>query len=84
MTSLFFRDVERQARRMGDMIQRLDVDTLKLVCLRGGGAYVRARTTCLDCSNTARCLQWLDAPLSDGARPTFCPNLSLLEECTRE
>jgi hypothetical protein len=69
---------------MGDMIQRLDVDTLKLVCLRGGGDYVRARTTCLDCSNTTQCLRWLDASSPDGARPTICPNLSLLEESSRE
>ncbi len=83
MSAPFFRQVERQARRMGDMIDRLDVDTLELACLRQGDAYVEARTTCFDCANTASCLQWLEASPADAARPTFCPNLALLESCKR-
>jgi len=68
---------------MGEMIRRLDVDTLKLACLRGGDGYVQARTTCFDCSNATRCLQWLDASSPDAGQPTFCPNLPLFEECKR-
>lgn len=84
MAAPIFRQVERQARRMGDMINRLDVDTLKLVCLRHGAAYVEARTNCFDCANTASCLQWLDASTADAERPTFCPNLPLFESCKRD
>ena len=45
MTAPIFRQVERQARRMGDLINRLDVDTLKLVRQRHGEAYVEARAS---------------------------------------
>lgn len=79
---LFFRDVERQASRMGELIQRLDVDTLKLVCRDEGKAYAQARTTCFDCSNATKCLQWLDDATGE-ASPTFCPNLPLFASCKR-
>ena len=38
-----YRHVECQANRMIDMIQRLGVDTGKLVRLEQGGAYAEAR-----------------------------------------
>lgn len=84
MTAPIFRQVERQARRMGDLINRLDVDTLKLVRQRHGEAYVEARANCFDCANTALCLQWLDASPVDAQQPTFCPNLPLFQSCKRD
>jgi hypothetical protein len=83
MNVLLFRDVERQARRMGEMVERLDVDTLKFVCLRDGESYARARTTCFDCANTAQCLSWLDASPRGAEPPTFCPNFPLFDSCKR-
>ena len=81
MTLTLFRDVERQATRMGQMMRRLKVNTLKIACADEGKAYVEARITCFDCGNSTRCLAWLDARESDDASPTFCPNLQLFEEC---
>jgi hypothetical protein len=84
MKTPFSRNVERQAVRMGEMIQRLDVDPFVLAYLREGDGYEEARMTCFDCSNTARCLKWLNASAPNAEPPTFCPNLSLFEFCKRE
>jgi hypothetical protein len=83
MKTTFSRDVELQDLRMGEMIDRLDVDTLKLARLREGDRYEEARMTCFECSNTAQCLKWLQASVPDVEPPTFCPNLSLFEFCRR-
>ena len=42
-----FRHVERQATRLADMMQRVEVDTTKLVRQRMGDAYAEARTKCI-------------------------------------
>ncbi len=78
-----FRLVERQARRMHELMDRLKVDAGKLVRLEDGAAYARARTRCLDCDKTENCLKWLEA-LEDTAaqRPDFCANLELFESCS--
>lgn len=81
MNSPVERQTERQARRMREMIERLNVDTAKLARL--GDVHSQARTTCLSCRNTAECLTWLDAAEHDAAPPTFCPNLMLFEKLTR-
>jgi hypothetical protein len=83
MTSPPFSSIARQAERMREMIDRLDVDTIKLACLGEGASYVQARLKCLDCSNTERCFQWLETSPPNAERPTFCPNLSLFESCKR-
>jgi hypothetical protein len=77
-----FRRVERQARRMHTMMERLDVDPVALSRLRQGDAYCEARTRCLFCGTSERCLRWLDNPAA-GMRPEFCPNLPLFESCKR-
>ena len=79
-----YRRVQRQAARMPEMMQRLNVDPGKLARLRRGNAYVEARARCLSCSAKNRCLQWLDSPEQTGERAEFCPNLALFEACKRE
>jgi hypothetical protein len=74
------RNVARQATRMSQMMHRLNVNTLKVACVREGQAYVQARLTCFDCAIAAHCLDWLDAAPGD-AQPTFCPNLPLFVQC---
>jgi hypothetical protein len=74
-----FRRVERRARRMHDMMERLDVDPGMLARLRCGDAYAEARSRCLFCGTSDRCLRWLDQPTRAGKRPEFCPNLTLFE-----
>ena len=79
-----FRRVERQARRLHEMMERLDVDPRQLVRLRAGDAYAEARATCLFCGTSNKCLRWLDDLRQAGKRPEFCPNLSLFEACKRK
>lgn len=76
-----FRRVERRAHRMHAMMERLDVDPVALARLRQGDAYAEARTCCLFCGTSDRCLRWLDDPVAPGERPEFCPNLPLFEAC---
>lgn len=78
-----FRHVERQARRLNDMIEKLDVDTLSLIRLRQGDAYAEARTKCLHCTNAAECLEWLENWPNGGEPAAFCPIITLLEGCRR-
>lgn len=79
-----YRRVERQARRMHEVMERLDVDVGALARLRQGDAYAEARTRCLFCGTSDRCLRWLDDPAQAGRRPQFCPNLALFEACARK
>ena len=60
--------VERQAGRMHEMMKRLDVDALALVRQKNGEAYTEARTRCLSCEESVRCLRW-----RSGLLP--CPSL---------
>jgi hypothetical protein len=76
------RTVERQARRMAEIMERLDVDPAKLARERGGEAYAEARARCLQCSWAHECLLWLDGNPA-GNQPTFCSNLPLFERCKR-
>jgi hypothetical protein len=68
---------------MHAMMERLDVDPVALVRLRHGDAYAEARTRCLFCGTSDKCLRWLDAPKTASKRPEFCPNLSMFEACKR-
>ena len=78
------RDVERRARRLHDMMERLDVDGAALARLRDGEVYAEARASCLSCTTCQECLRWLDDPANAGSRPSFCPNLPLFEACKRK
>lgn len=77
------RHVERQASRLSEMMERLDVDPVALARLEGGDAFMRARTECLHCRNAAHCLYWLEAQCRDAPLPEFCPNLPLFMRCKR-
>jgi hypothetical protein len=78
-----FRHVERQARRLSDMIERTGADPSRLVRLRHGEAYIEAHTKCIECRHATRCLSWLAAPKRVGECPDFCPNAALLESVKR-
>ena len=78
-----FRHVERQATRLADMMQRVEVDTTKLVRQRMGDAYAEARTKCIVCCNSRECLLWLDANPPSCEAPTFCPNFALFASCKK-
>ncbi len=75
------RTVERQARRMHDMMNRLDVDAVALVRQRNGDVYAEARARCLLCQEGTKCLRWLDG--KSGGAPDFCPVLHFFKACRR-
>jgi hypothetical protein len=74
------RRVERQAARMHEVMERLDVDGAALARVRRGQAYADARTRCLTCGTSERCLRWLDNGPTQIGSPEFCPNLRLFKE----
>jgi hypothetical protein len=74
------RRVERQATRMHEVMDRLDVDVAALARTRGGELYAEARTRCLTCGTSDKCLRWLDGEAASRERPAFCPNLRLFEQ----
>jgi Family of unknown function (DUF6455) len=74
-----FRNVERQATRMHDMMDKLDVKGIDVARVRSGEAYAEARTKCLDCHNTQECAAWLQSDRPDRGKPDFCPNLPLFD-----
>jgi len=77
------RRVERQAIRMHEMMDRLDVDPGALVRLRRGDAYARARSLCLFCGTSDKCLRWLDGNDRPDRSPDFCPNLRVFQACQK-
>ena len=78
-----YRRVERQARRMHEMLDRLDVDAAALVRLKNGDAYADARSRCLFCGTSDLCLRWLDGESRSDRSPDFCPNLRVFQAYKR-
>jgi len=76
------RRVERRARRMEQMIDRLDVDRVKLVRLRRGETYAEIMRTCFQCQKNEQCRDWLSGNRSV-SEAEFCPNLPVLLACRR-
>jgi Family of unknown function (DUF6455) len=74
------RRVERQATRMHEVMERLNVDAAALAREKQGQAYADARAVCLTCGTSDRCLRWLDSAPASNAPPEFCPNLGLFEK----
>lgn len=68
--------VERRAKRLHDMIARLDIDAVRLARLDRGEVYAEARKRCLICASASDCLGWLDhsAAEAGASPPHFCPN----------
>ncbi len=75
------RTVERQAVRMHQMMNRLNVDAIALVRLNNGDVYAEARSRCLSCLDSDRCQRWLDGDGGLQRSPDFCPIVHLLSAC---
>jgi Family of unknown function (DUF6455) len=78
------RRVERQATRMHEMMERLNVDCAALARADQGDAYMQARTRCLTCGTSDRCVRWLDSEQAPKRPPDFCPNLRVFEHFQRK
>lgn len=76
-----YRRVERQAVRMHEMMDRLDVDPAALARLGQGEAYAEARARCLFCKSADECLRWLERRTPPNNPRLFCPSLPLFEAC---
>jgi hypothetical protein len=75
------RRVERQATRMHEMMERLNVDGAALARADQGRTYAQARTHCLTCGTCDKCLRWLDDDRGVMEKPPdFCPNLHTFEQ----
>lgn len=74
------RRVERQATRMHDMMERVDVDGAALARANEGEVYKEARTRCLTCGTSDKCLRWLESEEILPRRPDFCPNINTFEQ----
>jgi len=70
--------VERQARLMGEVMQRVAVDPGSAAREGRGIAFAAASRRCLVCRNSEECRRWLDQGGADGA-PGFCPNASFFD-----
>ena len=68
-----FRQVERRAIRLHQMMAHLGVDVVQFARLRRGDAYAEARTRCLNCGTAEKGLRL----------PEFCPNLRDFEKCMK-
>jgi Family of unknown function (DUF6455) len=77
------RRVERQATRMHEIMDRLNVDQAELARARQGEVYAEARARCLTCGTSDKCLRWLDREPSPNGPPAFCPNLRLFQQYQR-
>ena len=73
--------VEGRAVRTQQMIERLDVDPLKLVRRNRGEDYSRIHEICLQCRAADACLLWLQSDGNKIEHPDFCPNLEMLLSC---
>ena len=73
--------VEGRAVRTQQMMERLDVDSLRLVRLERGKTYCRVHEICLQCRVADVCREWLQSKDNKTERPDFCPNLELFLSC---
>jgi hypothetical protein len=78
------RRVERQATRMHDMMERLDVDGAALARADKGDVYMQARTRCLSCGTSDKCLRWLESEVTPTPSPDFCPNFVIFEHFSKK
>lgn len=67
------RRVERQARLMGEMMERLALEAGAAARDGRGLAFAAASRRCLLCRSSQECRRWLDQGGADAA-PPLCPN----------
>jgi hypothetical protein len=79
-----FERVERQSRRLDEMIERLEINPAAAARRAGGLALAQARSRCLMCTHAHHCRFWLDQAGTAPATPEFCPNAAYLKSCRRQ
>jgi uncharacterized protein DUF6455 len=76
-----FARVERQSRRLDEMIEQLEINPAAAARRAGGLAFAQARSRCLMCTHAHLCRFWLDQAGTAPQTPEFCPNAAYLEAC---
>jgi hypothetical protein len=74
-----YRRIEKQARRMREMMARLRVDPVALARSRNGNAFAEARNRCVACRTIEECARYLHKPEGTAGDPDFCPNHQLFQ-----
>lgn len=76
-----FERVERQSRRLEEMMERLEINPATAARQGGGFALAQARSRCLMCTQAHLCRFWLDQAGPTAQVPDFCVNAAFLESC---
>lgn len=84
MFSKIVERIDKQAGRMGRMMERMHVDCVALAQRQHGNAFAAARSNCMACRSTEACdrsHRAYEEGRADAAPPeTFCPNARLFAE----
>lgn len=74
--------VERRARRLNDMIDRIGANRSRLVRACGGATIAEAAQNCLTCPYPTACMEWVaDTRFEAVEPPSFCRNRSIIRRC---
>lgn len=74
--------VERRARRLNDMIERIGANRSRLVRACGGATIAEAAQNCLSCPYPTACFEWVSDRSFDASEPPpFCRNRNLIRRC---
>lgn len=74
--------VERRARRLNDMIDRIGANRSRLVRACGGATIAEAAQNCLTCPYPTACIEWVSDKSFDAMEPpVFCRNRYLIQRC---
>lgn len=74
--------VERRARRLNDMIDRIGANRSRLVRACGGETIAEASKNCLSCPYPTACIEWVSDRSFDAMEPpSFCRNRNLIRRC---
>ncbi len=73
--------IERQARLMGGMMERLEIDPAEVARHSMGMGLERAVRSCLSCASPDVCEKWQAETVGSTVAhaPGFCPNAPLFE-----
>jgi hypothetical protein len=74
--------VERQARLIASMMERMGLDPVHVA--ERDRAFAAAARRCVWCAAADDCERWLSEPAETTAAPAFCPNGALFEDVARQ
>jgi Family of unknown function (DUF6455) len=79
-----YRNVERRAVRLQEMMRRLQANPAHLMRTANGECYMEARQKCVTCLSAEECLVWLDSEPDVVGEADFCPNREMFISARKE